>query len=65
MGISRTGTEINPYSVIQSIGSTYRVVSEHTSSGEAISAMNRLEGVVAVRNTQGRILASNVRRSFG
>lgn len=54
-----------PYVVVTAKGGKVRPVSSHTSREGAVRDMKRISGtVVAVLNPAGRVVASNVARSF-
>jgi hypothetical protein len=54
-----------PYSVIEAKGVKVRVVSSHETRSHAVDAMGRITGsILAVQAPSGRIVATNVARSF-
>lgn len=56
-----------PYRVVRASGNgRVSVLSHHATRSEAKSAMGRVSGtVVAVTNPSGRIIATNLKRSYG
>lgn len=53
------------YSVVTAHGTKLSIKSRHATRGEAVSAMHKVSGTVAaVMNPKGKVVASNVARSF-